>query len=348
VKRATPYRGTAAAGCIGIGLPCRRGGRMPAFMHRCAAIIVSTGRRQLSRNSPLRAGRSSRQLRRKSSSRKLRSAARLRTTLTRERIGFKHHGSYVTAESFGWTHLHQGGRLDLAAGLYDFRHRDYAPFLGRWTENDPSGYINGVNLYQYIYSNPVSGMDPEGLANIPNFPFIPNRGHFVASVKYNDDFSSDTDITFVPNPNTKCSCTYLAFFQFINEHIGSPAPGNSYQLDNVDPTTGKRGFAQYWYLYPDQSPGIGGNAAAMSDQPGASSAWNYWAQDNGAFNQTFLSTAVCLGGADANHSYGTIPWLHVYNGNVVTRQIGGLANRVNGLRTDPLLQSKTLNYIPTY
>ena len=103
--------------------------------------------------------------------------------------------------SVAWIYLHQGGRYDNTSRLYSFRHRDYSPALGRWTEQDPlfehqlagrnlriaSGQNNsgtnyselssgrlarshssefpvgGANLYEYVGANPIIGVDPSGL-----------------------------------------------------------------------------------------------------------------------------------------------------------------------------------------
>jgi RHS repeat-associated protein len=49
---------------------------------------------------------------------------------------------------YAWQHLHQGGRHDPLTGLVHFRFRDYSPTLGRWTQQDPTGYIDGPSRYQ--------------------------------------------------------------------------------------------------------------------------------------------------------------------------------------------------------
>ena len=38
----------------------------------------------------------------------------------------------------------------------------YHPTVGRWIERDPVLYPDGMNLYQYVQSTPVSGTDPTG------------------------------------------------------------------------------------------------------------------------------------------------------------------------------------------
>ena len=42
------------------------------------------------------------------------------------------------------------------------RNRNYSPSLGRWISQDPAGYINGANTYQFVMSNPVGNVDPWG------------------------------------------------------------------------------------------------------------------------------------------------------------------------------------------
>ncbi len=40
--------------------------------------------------------------------------------------------------------------------------RYYAPWLGRWTNCDPAGLVDGLNLYEYVRGNPISYNDPLG------------------------------------------------------------------------------------------------------------------------------------------------------------------------------------------
>jgi RHS repeat-associated protein len=65
----------------------------------------------------------------------------------------------------GWIYLHQGGRYDYASGLYDFRHREYSPTLGRWMQQDPLGNSAGMDLYEYVRSNPLIYLDWTGMDN---------------------------------------------------------------------------------------------------------------------------------------------------------------------------------------
>jgi RHS repeat-associated protein len=63
---------------------------------------------------------------------------------------------------FMWT----GQRYDAVTGTYHFYARTYLPHLGRWGQRDPLEYVDGVNLYEYVSSNPILVTDPLGLASI--------------------------------------------------------------------------------------------------------------------------------------------------------------------------------------
>lgn len=59
------------------------------------------------------------------------------------------------------------GREDDGTGLDYFRARYYSPSLQRFVSEDPLGLAgNSVNLYEYVYDNPVTRIDPLGLQEI--------------------------------------------------------------------------------------------------------------------------------------------------------------------------------------
>ena len=46
------------------------------------------------------------------------------------------------------------------------RARHYDPWNGRWLQRDPIGYVDGMNLYEYVRSRPLSWPDPYGWYNM--------------------------------------------------------------------------------------------------------------------------------------------------------------------------------------
>lgn len=55
-----------------------------------------------------------------------------------------------------------GKERDEESGLYYHGARYYVPWLGRWTACDPSGLVDGPNVYLYGAANPLRNTDPDG------------------------------------------------------------------------------------------------------------------------------------------------------------------------------------------
>lgn len=55
-----------------------------------------------------------------------------------------------------------GKERDDESGLCYHLARYYAPWLARWTAGDPSGTLDGLNLYAYVGGNPIRLRDPSG------------------------------------------------------------------------------------------------------------------------------------------------------------------------------------------
>lgn len=64
----------------------------------------------------------------------------------------------VSAKRYRYT----GKERDDETGLYYHGARYYAPWLARWMSADPSGPIDGLNLYVYCRNHPVNHFDPTG------------------------------------------------------------------------------------------------------------------------------------------------------------------------------------------
>ncbi|MFO7957274.1 MAG: RHS repeat-associated core domain-containing protein [Candidatus Brocadiia bacterium] len=59
-------------------------------------------------------------------------------------------------------YLFTGRRLDAESGLMQYRHRYYAPELGRFISRDPHEYADGQSLYPYCGAGPMNAIDPLG------------------------------------------------------------------------------------------------------------------------------------------------------------------------------------------
>ncbi len=53
-------------------------------------------------------------------------------------------------------------RFDPELGLIYFGKRYYDPEFARWLTTDPAGFVDSVNLYQYVLNNPFRYRDPDG------------------------------------------------------------------------------------------------------------------------------------------------------------------------------------------
>ncbi len=60
--------------------------------------------------------------------------------------------------------LYQGMQYDPITDLYYGRARWYSTSLGRWISQDPAGYVNGANAYQFVMSDPIGRVDATGRA----------------------------------------------------------------------------------------------------------------------------------------------------------------------------------------
>ncbi|MBL1218680.1 MAG: hypothetical protein D8M59_14445 [Planctomycetes bacterium] len=58
-----------------------------------------------------------------------------------------------------------GYEWDGVVSLYHVRHRVLHPVLGRWTRRDPLGFVDGMNVYEYVGGDAVDLLDPLGLGD---------------------------------------------------------------------------------------------------------------------------------------------------------------------------------------
>lgn len=77
--------------------------------------------------------------------------------------------SSLSSSDFGIRHFFQGREWLTEIKLNDHRFRHYSPELHRWLSRDPIAERGGLNLYQFVSSNPVINSDALGLFSLPDF-----------------------------------------------------------------------------------------------------------------------------------------------------------------------------------
>jgi RHS repeat-associated protein len=80
----------------------------------------------------------------------------------------------LTSSAFGNRFMFTGREWDAECSLYHYRARTYGPGLGRFYSCDPLGYVDGMNLYEYVRGRISHYTDPLGkMSLIPWFPLNP-------------------------------------------------------------------------------------------------------------------------------------------------------------------------------
>jgi len=135
-----------------------------------------------------------------------------------------------------------GKHYDTDAGLYYYGFRWYDPQAKRWTQPDPSGLAEGLDLYQFCGNDPVNQVDEDGLAHNDfnkTFPTwcisaVPNGKYLVESTWY-----AAPDYARVAAYNT---------LQQVQYNGGVIPPGTKIQLDSERLISDKR------FSFPFDSP----------------------------------------------------------------------------------------------
>ncbi len=94
----------------------------------------------------------------------------------------------------------QGGRRDVISGLITFEHREYSCALGRWVEPDPTGYVDGMSLYQADRTNPETYVD-----------FMGTDAGFLGALGATEHVSIAVDVWSRCEENTKAGLLVVDF-----------------------------------------------------------------------------------------------------------------------------------------
>lgn len=99
----------------------------------------------------------------------------------------------VTGETLN--RFHYTAREQDADDLYYYRARYYDPTTYRFLSEDPIGFAGGLNVYAYVWNDPVNWVDPYGLWGLPTFTPV---GTIARELHYNrnalnQDFENESD-----------------------------------------------------------------------------------------------------------------------------------------------------------
>ena len=108
-----------------------------------------------------------------------------------------------------------GEYFDYEMGTYYLRARNYRPSMGRFLEEDP--IRNGLNFYTYCLNNPLSYIDPWGLAEVELRAYAKNHGVTVT-------WSTKTGSAFV---------TYRGILLIMKSSIQKNRNGRIYVDDSI-------------------------------------------------------------------------------------------------------------------
>lgn len=76
-------------------------------------------------------------------------------------------GALAGANTFQWS----GKEFHEPSGMVYYLHRFYDPQNGRWLNRDPLGEEGGVNLYGFVFNNPIRLLDAWGLSSFNEYGF---------------------------------------------------------------------------------------------------------------------------------------------------------------------------------
>jgi RHS repeat-associated protein len=159
--------------------------------------------------------------------------------------------------SFAWIFLHQGGRFDLATGLYSFRNRDYSPALGRWLEINPAGFGGrDFNLYRDEGNRPTANLQsgPTGSTRVnDNQVGVDSQGNIIYGETGWVTYIEYDNKGGLGQPNTQFMYTGKCYILVDGKPKPVPCPSAGRNVPFLDTRYNCAGFA--FGTYTDMSNG---------------------------------------------------------------------------------------------
>jgi RHS repeat-associated protein len=145
--------------------------------------------------------------------------------------------------------------VDVMLHLYNYRARNYDPLYGRFLQRDPAGYIDGMNLYQYVRSTPVMRGDPNGMMSFEAVELLAAR-NLMTAVVIEASLQSESAFTYALAANDY-------FSKRLNDYVYFERPNFMDETEQINIYALWRGHRRDWLrlLPPDWGPGIALKAA---------------------------------------------------------------------------------------
>lgn len=130
----------------------------------------------------------------------------------------------LNASVFSNPFLFNGREYDKETSQYFYRARTLSPKVGRFLQRDPTGFVDGPNVYNYVSNNPVVYTDPFGLWRHYGNWGGPGWTNGTNQWTENDDFPRQGEPGYEPPIDARDECYYyhdVCLNDCVNENCDS-------------------------------------------------------------------------------------------------------------------------------